>query len=805
MYLYEEMNLDELLDDPEVDPDSPDALYAIAQCYRLGKGTEVSEELYRSNLEAAAQAGSEAAREELARSTAVPEAPVSAETVPESPDAAGFSADLPLYQQRRLAEEGDPGAIFQMAQNSLALKDPHAALSYLQRAEKLVGTAVYTPKQEQQIFLQLAELFSQAPLENPEQSVHYYGLASELGSAEAALVLSRFARTGYGCAVDPVQADAWLRRAAESGDFSVKYELALELLESKPVDACSLLDEVAHSAEDESLRLRAQVALAYWNTGSIPADEMDNAWKVCDAPEIADLLLRCYQIPPMTGEPNVPEGMTGYALRAEGDGFNLVVPEDRPDTGFVNGLPVNQERAQWLFERAESHSRRSLWAQCAALMGSQEARNWLEADDACSRGIALLGQDPEQANSLFRQAAELGSSRAAFYLGVSLYYGRGITQDRTAAAQQLLASAQAGYVEAMRAYADLCLPGTADSNSEKRGWLEKAAQYNSVDALFELCLSQNPGDSLQRLGHLAESGSVPAQYLLARCYAEGHSVGKNPAEAVKWFQEAARPRPDGQYDLKRNSPVQYAYAAANIADYCIVNHTGDPRQTFQWAKEAYDIHQAVLSQMEGPASFCFASVLGNCYAYGIGTEVDYSQAFACYRSVDERYEFAAPAWVGIGRCYLGGQGVQKDLTQARAWFAKAQQAGYKVPDDLFQQLAREENALNQQRLAAEQQAVQEREYTRCARYLLALVAVLVLEQVFPVIQIPVLSLAVKNALSLAGIVLIFVSARACYRLYQSSNGSGFGSRLGSALWRECSGLGRAIAGLFRSGRKNSGK
>lgn len=179
MYLYEEMNLNELLDDPEIDPDSADALYAIAQCYRLGKGTDVSEELYRSNLEAAAQAGSEQARQELADSRE-PEMAADTSSVEE----------LPLYQQRRLAEEGDPAAILAMAQNSLAMNDSESALSYLQRAEKNVGQSVYTAEQEQRIFLQLGELFSKAPLENPKESARYYGLASELGSAEAALVLA---------------------------------------------------------------------------------------------------------------------------------------------------------------------------------------------------------------------------------------------------------------------------------------------------------------------------------------------------------------------------------------------------------------------------------------------------------------------------------------------------------------------------------------------------------------------------------------------------------------------------------------
>lgn len=792
MYLYEEMNLNELLDDPEVDPDSPDALYAIAQCYRLGKGTDVNEELYRSNLEAAAQAGSEAARQELAGQDTAAE---------ETPAASDDLADLPLYQQRRMAEEGNPAAIFLMAQNSRALNDANAELSYLQRAEKLVGTSVYTPEQEQQIFLQLAELYSRAPLEDPQKSVRYYGLASELGSAEAALALSRCARTGYGCAADPVQAEAWMRRAAECGDFGVKYELALELLDSKPVDAYSLLDEVMHSADEESLRLRAEVMLASRQAGGLPAEEMDNAWSVCEAPEIASLILQSYDFPAVSEMPEVPEGMTGHPLRTDGDGLNLLMPEGETDYGTINGLPVVRECAEWLFERTPAHSRRILWAQCAALMGSESAANWLEADELCSKGMALLPTDPEQANACLRRAVDLGSSRAGFYLGISLYNGRGIAQDQAAAAQMLLSSAQAGYVESMRVYAELFLPGTVDSNPEKRSWIEQAARSHSVDALFTLCCSQNPGDSLAHLGYLAQSGDVSAQYLLARCYAEGHSVQKSPAEAVKWFQEAARPRPEGQFDLKRNTPIYYAHAAANIADYYIVNGSKDPQQTFRWAKEAYDVHQAVIPELGAPAPFCYASVLGNCYAFGIGTAVDYDQALACYRSVDERYEFAAPAWAGIGRCYLNGQGVEKDLTQARAYFDKARQAGYNVGDALLRQLANEEAALNQQRLAAEQQAASERDYTRCARYLLAFLLAFVLKQVLLAVHIPVIGMGLVSVISITEIVLFFAVAITGYKLYQGPNGSRFGSRLGAALRKECSSIVGAAGGLFRSRRK----
>ena len=65
MYKYEEMNLRELMSNDTLDPESAEVLYAIAQCYRLGKGTEVDMELYKKSLEGAVYAGSEMAKKEL--------------------------------------------------------------------------------------------------------------------------------------------------------------------------------------------------------------------------------------------------------------------------------------------------------------------------------------------------------------------------------------------------------------------------------------------------------------------------------------------------------------------------------------------------------------------------------------------------------------------------------------------------------------------------------------------------------------------------------------------------------------------
>ena len=65
MFRYEEMNLQELMANDTLDPESAEVLYAMAQCYRLGKGTEVDMELYEKSLKGAADVGSEMAKKEL--------------------------------------------------------------------------------------------------------------------------------------------------------------------------------------------------------------------------------------------------------------------------------------------------------------------------------------------------------------------------------------------------------------------------------------------------------------------------------------------------------------------------------------------------------------------------------------------------------------------------------------------------------------------------------------------------------------------------------------------------------------------
>ena len=73
MYKYEEMDFNEILADPEIDPENAEVMYAIAQCYRQGKGVEADAQKYVEMLQNAADAGSEMAKEELASLEGEPE------------------------------------------------------------------------------------------------------------------------------------------------------------------------------------------------------------------------------------------------------------------------------------------------------------------------------------------------------------------------------------------------------------------------------------------------------------------------------------------------------------------------------------------------------------------------------------------------------------------------------------------------------------------------------------------------------------------------------------------------------------
>lgn len=62
--INEELDLNNILDDPDCDIESPESKYMIAQCYKFGKGIQADNELYAKYLKESAVAGFQLAKDE---------------------------------------------------------------------------------------------------------------------------------------------------------------------------------------------------------------------------------------------------------------------------------------------------------------------------------------------------------------------------------------------------------------------------------------------------------------------------------------------------------------------------------------------------------------------------------------------------------------------------------------------------------------------------------------------------------------------------------------------------------------------
>ena len=122
--------------------------------------------------------------------------------------------------------------------------------------------------------------------------------------------------------------------------------------------------------------------------------------------------------------------------------------------------------------------------------------------------------------------------------------------------------------------------------------------------------------SYQNYGYIrgAELGFSPSQFELAKMYENGKGVGKDYAEAVKWYRKAADQR--------------YAQAQSEV---------------------------------------------GECYYYGKGVNKDYAEAVKwCLKAAEQGN---AEAQYNLGECYEYGHGVRKDYAEAERWYRLAAEHG----------------------------------------------------------------------------------------------------------------------------------
>ena len=264
-----------------------------------------------------------------------------------------------------------------------------------------------------------------------------------------------------------------------------------------------------------------------------------------------------------------------------------------------------------------------------------------------SKGLFVL-RDDKKAFQYYVQAAELGSSEAEYYLGISDYTGSEVELDKAKAMSYLDCACRKGNVDALR------FMFTIDPNN-----LLQTARYGNAAAQYIMGMRYDIGEGVAEdkteavkwFRKAAEQGHVEAQYSLGTCYHEGEGVAEDKVTAVWWYRKAAE---QGHAEAQNN--LGWCYTLGDgVAE--------DKVEAVWWYRKAAE---------QGHAEAQYR--LGMCYDNGDGVAEDKVEAVEWYRKAAE--QGYARAQYDLGWCYYDGEGVAEDKVEAVKWFRKAAKQGY---------------------------------------------------------------------------------------------------------------------------------
>ena len=628
MFQYEDLDFETLRNSEEIDPDSPEALYAMAQFYRTGKGVTADADMYKKYLRSAAQAGSEMAARELEEQKGAPAAPKTAQ------------APSSLTELIRGAEKGQPDALIPAADACARMGEPERAVRFLQRAADLIDRNLYTEEECQQIWLKLARLWGSKELNNPEECHRAYGMAAELHNAEAAAAYAEQCRNGYGCEKDEEKALHYEAISAERGGPMEKYGFALQLMTTgKRMDAAMLMEQAMNTAQDPETKQACRLLMAYLGASPLTPETAQWAWQHYDGQKI--------QVNPV--EDGKREEM-GIPLLA------LAEPYGTMEHAREAGLPFDARQAALIGKNTDPKVGIQ-WLEYAAEQGDTGIYNTLGYYYVVGKGVP---KDSRRAFSWFEKGAEAGDATAQYNLGISYRDGNGVAADPEKMIYWFRQAADQGYTDAQYSLGACYWDGDGIPADPEQAfyWFSQAAEQGNGDAQCNLAkcyrdgkgVAADPQKAAEWFRQAAEQGVAEAQYNLGNCYYSGDGVKKDLAQAAAWFQKAAE---QGVAEAQHNLSICYLHGEGVAAD---------PRKAAEWYRKAAE--QGMAEAQYG---------LGNCYYCGNGVEKDYVQAAQWYRKAAE--QGMAKAQHNLGICYRNGNGVVVDLRKAAEWFQKAADQG----------------------------------------------------------------------------------------------------------------------------------
>ena len=280
----------------------------------------------------------------------------------------------------------------------------------------------------------------------------------------------------------------------------------------------------------------------------------------------------------------------------------------------------------------------------------------------------------KKAFEMFYEASLLGNADAQCCLGCCYKNGYGTTKDYIKSKEWYDKSAKNENSRALRHIGFLYHDGIGVEQDIKKAieWYDKAINAGDISsmvtkgAIFYYGIGGIPIDyeeAVKLYTRAAEKGDDDGMWRLARCYAKGKGVEKNPKKAFEWFKQSAD---------KNNSNA--------LCDLGVCYHYGyGVEKNYKRAVELYE--KAAIDNQKGSLWR-----LGHCYEYGQGVEKDLEKAFEWYRKSAEQGT-AEGQW-RLAQCYRYARGVLQDIKAARYWYKKAAEQGHKKAKEAYENLSK---------------------------------------------------------------------------------------------------------------------
>jgi TPR repeat protein len=269
-------------------------------------------------------------------------------------------------------------------------------------------------------------------------------------------------------------------------------------------------------------------------------------------------------------------------------------------------------------------------------------------------------KDPKKAAEWFQRALRFPAVQTSDMkaLAEAYTFGYGTRQDYAKALEWETKLAELGETRHMRNVARMHLEGrgTVQDVELAREWYDRAAKAGDALAYIDLAnlyekgigVEKNPPQAKAYLEQAATMGSSRALRILA----ERALQAKDYAEAVRWYQQAAKTG-----DVKAMFRLVSLYN-----DPAIPIH--DQAQVKRWVQQAIKAAESDPNEM---------ARIGEAYMTGLGVEKNSKAAAEWFYKAGEAG--SAKGMRMLGKMYMEGNGVPQDRSIAVSWLNKAAEKG----------------------------------------------------------------------------------------------------------------------------------